>query len=53
MAGVGIQLNDTDYPNYGNGTGVYEGALAREPLGASTSSRTSFSWDSTLAACSG
>lgn len=27
MAGVGIQLDDADYPNYGNGAGVYTGFL--------------------------
>ena len=28
MAGVGIQLDDPDYPNYGNGAGVYSGWLS-------------------------
>lgn len=28
MAGVGVQLDDPDYPNYGNGAGVYSGFLA-------------------------
>lgn len=28
MAGVGIQLDDPDYPNFGNGAGVYSGFLA-------------------------
>lgn len=27
LAGVGIQLDDADYPNYGNGKGVYTGFL--------------------------
>lgn len=27
MAGVGVQLDDADYPDYGNGAGVYSGFL--------------------------
>lgn len=28
LAGVGVQLDDADYPDYGNGAGVYSGWLA-------------------------